>query len=173
MKKYDSNFFIEYLNYLIKLNTLHSHEWNGRSLITPTLLSEELCKQLLNLEDRDKGVKDYDAKKDGKKYEIKATSDEKGTTTFNPKATVDYCVWIFFDYKNEELAIRKTEFENLKKVKSKKVSVEIDFVIKANAIKEKRKTIQLASVNWENERFFCMKSLKELKKEKNNDTSNI
>ena len=46
------------------------------------------------------------------------------------------------------------------------MSKEIDFVIKADEIKEKRKTIQLASVNWESERFFCMKSLKELKKGK-------
>lgn len=161
----DKDFYIKYLATLLKLNKMHSGKWEGRSLITPTLLSEELCKYLLNLGDREPGAKDHDAIKDGKKYEIKATSDVRGTTTFNPNVNVDYCMWIFFDYKNEELVIKKTEFNNLKKVKTKKVEEEIDFVIKANEVKDKRQTIQLSKVKtWEFEKFYCMSSLKELKK---------
>lgn len=171
MKKYDSNFFIEYLNYLIKLNTLHSNEWNGRSLITPTLLSEELCKYLLNLEDREKGVKDYDAKKGGEKYEIKATSKKSGNTTYNPDSKVDYFIWIFFDYTNEELVIQKTEYKNIDKSKiagnnrieeDEEVVVNIGEIIGEN--QPRRESIQLNQIDWEETRIFCMRTLKELKK---------
>ena len=161
----DKDFYIKYLAALLELNKMHSGKWEGRSLITPTLISEELCKYLLNLEDREIGAKDHDAIKDSIKYEIKATSDERGTTTFNPNANVDYCIWIFFNYKNEELVIKKTEFNNLKKAKTKKVEEDIDFVIKANEVKVKRQTIQLSNIKtWEFEKFYKMHSLEELKK---------
>lgn len=99
------DFFVKYLEYLINLNNLHSSEWKERTLITPTLLSEGVCKFLLNLEDRVKGAKDHDAQLDGEKYEIKATSDEQGTTTYNPASKVDKMIWVFLIIKKKNYAL--------------------------------------------------------------------
>ena len=96
MSSHDKSFYIKYLEHLIELNKLHSKQWKGKTIITPTLISEILCKYLLEFEDRRKGERDYDALKDGAKYEIKATSKKSGDTTYNPDSKVDYFVWIFF-----------------------------------------------------------------------------
>ena len=174
----DKDFYVKYLATLIELNKIHSGKWNGKTIITPTLISENLCKYLLNLEDREPGTKDHDAIKDGKKYEIKATSSKKGTTTYNPNSNVDYFIWIYFNYENEELEISQISREEFKNCPSNVDKTEFDdeeIVIKAKDFeKSERKTLQLSKVKTcQTTRFFCMKSLKELKKENNNDTSKI
>lgn len=166
----DKDFYVKYLETLIELNKMHSGKWEGRSLITPTLLSEELCKYLLNLEDREKGAKDHDALKDCKRYEIKATSSKKGTTTYNPDANIDFFIWIYFNYENEELEIRQTSREEFGKIgtlsNDNKELEDEEVVVKVKELRKgQRKTIQLSKVeNWINEKFYCMRSLKELKK---------
>lgn len=180
MNNNDKSFYIKYLACLIELNKLHSMQWEGKTIITPTLISENLCKYLLGLEDREKGSRDHDAKKDGKKYEIKATSKETGDTTYNPNSKVEYFIWIFFDYINEELVIKKTEYKNIKQAKNggdnqvendEEVVVTIGDIISTN--QSYRKSIRLKQIHWEEARTFCMRTLKELKKEKNNETSKI
>lgn len=166
----DKDFYIKYLATLIELNKMHSGKWEGRSLITPTLLSEELCKYLLKLEDREKGTKEHDALKDGKKYEIKATSSGKGATTYNPDSKVDYFIWIYFNYESEELEIRQISREKFIKNQSSNIddkeANDEEIVVKVKElINGQRKTIQLSKIKtWEFEKFYCMHSLKELKK---------
>lgn len=174
----DKKFYIEYLETLLKLNRLHSGHWKEKTIVTPTLISENLCKALLGLEDREKGKSDHDARFNGKKYEIKATSDEKGVTTYNPKSKVDFFVWIFFNYKNEELVIKQTPFSEIQKSNSKNIKrVGVEEIVEINNLigkkKQCRKSIQLSKVQWNIERVFCMKTLKELKKENNDEKGKI
>lgn len=84
----------------------------------------------------------------------------------------------FFDYKKEELCFRITTFEKIKKASSKNIQkknkeVILDITEVIGEKQPKRKSIQLSKVNWEEERTFCMRTLKELKKENKNDTKKI
>ena len=166
-------FYKEYLALLIELNRIHSERWSERHLVTPCLMSEGLCKMLLGLNDRIEGEKDHDATDgNGKKYEIKATSSPKGTTTYNPNSKVDCFIWIFFDYANEELVIRQIDYADLVKNANRYVENDYSNEIAINVFDiqdlKNRKTITLSQVkNWSKKRCFCMRSLKELKQPSN------
>ena len=152
-------------------------KWDKKTIVTPCLFSENLCKELLELKERNNGEKDHDATDNcGNKYEIKATSSSKGTTTYNPKSTVKYLIWMFFDYANEEIVIKQIDYKKLKsEIQSKKLesrkseddTSEISININDFENIKTRKTITLGNIEenqWECVKYYCMRSLKELKK---------
>lgn len=87
------------------------HEFgNGR---LPSRYTEGLCKALYKLEEY-KG-KNFDAQTKQYNYvEIKATLTKYGTTTISKKE-FDILYWMYFDMKNNELAIYKIDYDELKK----------------------------------------------------------
>lgn len=170
-------FYQKYLAHLIELNKIHSEQWENKKLVTPCLLSENLCKDLLGLFDRNKGKRDHDAvDKAGKKYEIKATSSSAGTTTYNQKSKVDFLVWMFFDYSEEKIVIKQIEYKKLKNeikkakkedcdTQSKEEESEISINIHDIESMTARKTVMLSKiVSWNTTKCYCMRSLKELTK---------
>ena len=101
-------------------------------MAVPAMFSEQICRKLLRLKSI-KG-KEVDAlDDDGKKYEIKATTKSTGTTTINVKQSAEYLIWIYFDFDAKKIIIRKTCYDNARKI------------IKTD--KNERDTIVLSNVN--------------------------
>ena len=82
------------------------------------------------------------------------------------------------NYKNEELVIKQTPFSEIQKSNSKNIKrVGVEEIVEINNLigkkKQCRKSIQLSKVQWDSERVFCMKTLKELKKENADEKGKI
>lgn len=122
---------------------------NDKNLFTPGLLTEAIVKTIYGLKDYEGD--DYDAQKDGKFYEIKGTSSEKGTTTINMKKRPHYLYWIRIDYSSGEILIKYCEFGNIN-TKEELFSVEALERLKVDpfkkAIDKDRVSITLANVDW-------------------------
>jgi hypothetical protein len=75
-------------------------------------LSEEMVRKYYDLDEYNGQDKLYDAvDKAGKHYEIKATSTAEGKTTMSVSATPDYVIWIYFDFENRQITIKKRAFD--------------------------------------------------------------
>jgi len=142
---------LESLEHLRKLNELNA-KLGGKSIVTPTLISESLCKELFGLSNRQKGCRDHDALYEGKKIEIKATSSEKGTTTINNNSNYDYLFWLFFDYKNDEIKVRITNSKKneIEQFDGDEDEEEISFFIKDL---KNRECVQLSKIKEWNQTF--------------------
>lgn len=154
--------FKKSLEYLQKLNDLNA-KLGGKSIVTPTLISESLCKELFGLEDRQKGCRDHDALYEGKKVEIKATSSKKGTTTINKNLNYDYLFWLFFDYENNEIEVKITNSkkDEIGNFDSDEDEEEISLPVKDF---KKRKCVQLSKIKEWNQTFrIKMSNLTEIK----------
>ena len=154
MEEWNKNQYIKYLKLLIKLQNLHQSLFGpDKYLITPACFSEKICRHLLSLNEID--GKEYDAKDDaGKTYEIKATSDPHGNTTISDEKP-DFLVWIFFDYANKKLVIKKINYEAIK-----------DKLSKTSEDSSGRRNISLSRIFISGEHFetscFCMITLKKI-----------
>lgn len=145
----------KYIRKLISLNKLHKKIYGNAHIDVPVLLSESLCKFILKLKDKEEKDKSYDAvDNSGLKYEIKATSGKEGKTTYNPHSKVDFLVWMFFDFDNKIINIKKTNYD--------------DRLYDPN-FGSNRKNITLSTLEWDELKIISMKSLKAIKRKKDND----
>ena len=107
MEKITAQKLKKYINRLKKVDMVHKEIFGeNKNLVTPVLISQGIVKRLLKLNDYKDGT-EFDALKDGKTYEIKATSSDEGTTTINLKSKPDILVWIYIDYNNSKIIIKK------------------------------------------------------------------
>lgn len=160
VKSMDANIdFIIYLKHLIALNEINK-KLGGKSIVTPVMFSEKLCRKILNLSDREKGSKDHDAKDGELKIEIKATSSKKGTTTFNRNNSVDKYVWMYLDYEKKRIIFKETK--KLKKIKASEDDIECEEVaVVADDIKN-RESITLSQYEWKVLKTISMDTLEEI-----------
>lgn len=137
--------YINSLRYLIELNELNK-QLGGKSIVTPVLLSESLCKDLFKLDGRK--ASDHDAVDlDGLKIEIKATSSKKGTTTYNSDSAPDIYIWMFFDYDNKIIEIKSASKDEFDKNITTTTEDDSEVIITANQL-SKRKSITLSNIKW-------------------------
>ncbi|XMB85388.1 hypothetical protein RJG79_08140 [Mycoplasmatota bacterium WC44] len=86
----------------------------------PSRLAENLCRYLFNLkiyrDPEGKSHEKFDAIDSlSNKIEIKSTlgKDSSGSTTINPTSPYDILYWMNFDFKNDQLSIRKGNYSNI------------------------------------------------------------
>lgn len=150
----DKELLIQYINALKSVDGIHKTVFGkDKNLVTPVLISQGIVKYLLKLDDYLGGV-EYDAIKNEETYEIKATSSDEGTTTINLKSKPDHLLWIYIDYSNGLITIkRKSGFStidtseqlfNEKAIEKQKVD------IYKNALKD-RVTIILKNIKWDDD----------------------
>ena len=92
----------EYIAYFFNLKAMNSNHKNlfgeDKNFEVPQLYSQDIVKHLLELDEYSGEDKKFDAEKDGKFYEIKATSSQSGTTTMNFGSKPNVLIWIRFDF---------------------------------------------------------------------------
>lgn len=160
VKTMDENVdFINYLKHLIALNNIN-RKLGGKSIVTPVMFSEKLCRKILNLGDRERGSKDHDAKEEDLKIEIKATSSCKGTTTYNPKNKVDKYIWMFLDYEKKKIIFKETK--ELKKINVSKDDIECEEVVVVSDDVKNRESITLSQYDWKVLKTISMDTLEEI-----------
>lgn len=150
---YNEQKFIEYFYALKTMDVYHKELFgNNKDFEVPQLFSQEIVKHFLDLQDYTGEGKKFDAEKDGRYYEIKATSSESGTTTLNFASKPDVLVWIKFDFENSEFEIKQFEgFDLLGKMNDFYTQEALDRRHEGakNLFESKsRETVILNNVNW-------------------------
>lgn len=167
--------YIEALKHLIELNGLNK-ALGGKSIFTPTLLSENICRDIMSYDNRKENERDHDALEGDKKIEIKATSSSEGVTTINMSAKVAKLLWLQFDYDEKIIIFNEIEYDLLKKEikkKESKVSPEDETVIKCEELYDKkRKTITLSKYSFKDIKRISMYDLSELNTQQNHQKEN-
>ena len=115
--------YVEYYSLLKKLTILHRKFKFGRTPQIPLNFSESiamyLCK-LTKIEGRTFDAIDVE----GNNIEIKATTSESGTTSINPNSKFDFLYWLFFNFDNDTITIKKGNYKKNKKILSKKIEAD-------------------------------------------------
>lgn len=152
----------EYIAYFFNLKAMNSNHRNlfgeDKNFEVPQLYSQDIVKHLLELDEYSGEDKKFDAEKDGKFYEIKATSSQSGTTTMNFGSKPNALIWIRFDFDTDSFMIK--QFHDLEKV------TRLDDFYTAEGMKKRKKdskdpfksqermTIILNNVDWNESKSY-------------------
>ncbi len=110
--------FVQYYFALKHVWELHNSFEFGQTPPIPSVFSEQLCRQLLDLQEYE--GRDFDAQdSDGRTYEIKATGTAKGQTTINLNKKFDYLIWLHISFTDDNVFTYKIPKDYFPKPKSK------------------------------------------------------